>query len=119
MNVRRIASGIDRKLLPSTVFRIPTPSTTMLIFNNVGILMLAASFITVFIMRAISGMPDDGAVNMLIAGPALSLLDVLYRVKSKGFFAPAKGGSFFFLPAWVMGILMVALGIVARVNGVR
>jgi hypothetical protein len=84
----------------------------MLIFNWNGIGMFAVGFGVAIAIGYLVGISSEGFL-MVIAGPVIAVLDLVYRFKSeKGHWLyPEKGGSLFFVPAWCLGVIWFILGI--------
>ena len=89
----------------------------MIIFNYAGIIIAAIGFAVAFGIGAIVGTSAEGPL-MMIARPLVAILDFAYRFKSANghWFIPHRGGSLFFLPVWVFGVLWFILGIVYAVG---
>jgi len=92
--------------------------TSMIIFNYVGIIMTIAAFAIAFGVGALFGTDAEGPL-MLMAGILLFATDLTYRLnqRDQNLFAPHRGGSLFFLPAWGFGAFWFLLGIVDTVRG--
>ncbi len=92
----------------------------MIIYNYPGIIMMAIGFAVAFGIGKMLGTSAEGPL-MVIAGPLIAAMDLVYRFKSKDghWFAPDRGGSLFFLPAWSWGVLWLVLGIVYTIQGGR
>jgi len=90
----------------------------MIIFNLVGLVMLAISFGVAFLTGWIMGTTAEGPL-MIVAGPLAAACDAAYRWKHSAghWFHPDGGGSLFFLPVWTFGLLWLVLGIVYTVQG--
>ena len=79
--------------------------------NLTGVIILAIGFGTAFMVGSVAGFNDEGRL-MIVAGVLVSLIDFTMRAtRDDGhMFHPAKGGSLFFIPVWLLGVLWVALG---------
>ena len=66
-----------------------------------------------FGIGSLVGQTEEGSL-MMIAGVVIALVDSVYRWKSDDghWLLPERGGSLFFVPAWAIGIIWLALGIV-------
>lgn len=85
----------------------------MIIFNIPGIIIAAAAFGIAIGVGAIAGIEDEGPL-MLAGGVLVLVFDLAYRLLRKNghWLSPDKGGSLFFLPAWIFGALWIVLGAV-------
>jgi hypothetical protein len=85
----------------------------VIIFNFVGLGMLAACFGFAFGVGWLFGITDEAPL-MLIAGPLVFFCDLLYRGKhaqNEGWwYRPRSGGQLFFVPLWAFGIIWMILG---------
>jgi hypothetical protein len=56
---------------------------------------------------------------MIIAGPLCAALDLAYRLRrsERVWLHPNSGGSVFFIPVWILGILWLVLGIAYTIQG--
>jgi hypothetical protein len=56
---------------------------------------------------------------MIIAGPLCVAMDLVYRFMRSGrrWFHPSFGGSLFFIPVWILGIVWLVLGIAYTTKG--
>lgn len=90
----------------------------MIIFNIVGIVMAAISFGIAFGVCSLLGLSGEGPL-MLVGGPLAVACDALYRWKwnDSRWFHPGAGGSLFFLPLWMFGVLWLILGAIYTING--
>jgi hypothetical protein len=90
----------------------------MIIYNYPGIIMGAIAFGIAFGVGHLTGISDEGPL-MIMAAPLCIALDLFYRFKSpdRRWIHPDHGGSLFFVPVWVMGIVWLILGIVYTVRG--
>lgn len=88
----------------------------MIIFNLAGMVMLIVGFAIAIPLCSALGWSGEGP-PMLIAGPLVALMDMVYRFRSREghWFAPRSGGSLFFLPVWGFGLLWIIFGIVYTV----
>ncbi len=85
----------------------------MIVFNLVGLAILAISFGIAFVAGHLFGVSSEGAV-MIIAGPIAAVCDVGYRLRHGGspsWFHPRRGGHLLFLPIWLFGVLWTVLGV--------
>jgi hypothetical protein len=92
----------------------------MIIFNIPGLIMLFISFGIAFGIRELTGTSAEG-FTMIVAGPIAAACDLSYRLlrREGHWFSPRGGGSLFFLPVWLFGILWLVLGIIYTVRGER
>jgi hypothetical protein len=83
----------------------------MVIFNLVGVGMIAVSWAIALGVVYLMGSGSEG-VAMMIAGPMSMLSDAVYRLKhpTGHWFHPNGGGSLFFLPVWLFGLLWLTIG---------
>ena len=83
----------------------------MIIFNLVGIVIFALSFgIATGLAKAL-GLSTEG-LTMLIGGPLAASLDLAYRkFIGKHWLRPGAGGSLFFVPVWLLGVVWSLLGV--------
>ena len=90
----------------------------MIVFNYIGLIMTVIAFAVAFAIGSVIGTNANGLL-MIIAGPLLVAMDVTYRLKMEDghILVPHRGGSLFFLPAWVFGALWFVLGIVNTIQG--
>jgi len=83
----------------------------MIIFNLVGIILFALSFGIATGLGKALGLSSEGLI-MLIGGPLSTCMDLAYRkFVGKNWFRPAAGGSLFFIPVWILGIVWSLLGV--------
>ncbi|HEV7671402.1 MAG TPA: hypothetical protein VGS22_23025 [Thermoanaerobaculia bacterium] len=90
----------------------------MIIFNFIGIGMVAIGFGVAFGIGSLLGLTAEGPL-MMIAGPLLLVLDLGYRAKKQppNWFHPRSGGHLFWLPVWIWGLIWSALGLVYVLRG--
>ena len=90
----------------------------MIIINLAGVVELAIAFGAAFGVGHLTGLSAEGPL-MLIAGPLAIACDLGYRLaRSQGhWFHPGCGGSMFYLPVWLFGILWLVLGAMRTLNG--
>lgn len=91
---------------------------SFIIFNIPGIVIVAISFAIAFGVGHLTGTSAEGPL-MIIAGSLAAAFDVIYRLKQsvRHWFHPSYGGSLFFLPVWIFGVLWMVLGVVYTING--
>ena len=84
-----------------------------LIFNLIGLGMLAAGFGVGFAVQFLSGGASDDVV-LLIAAPLLFVADLAYRHRDRSgrgwWYHPRRGGHFAFIPIWILGLFWMGLG---------
>jgi hypothetical protein len=82
-------------------------------FNPIGIGICALAFGSAIAIGKYLGIYDKGPL-MMIAGPIVSALDLLYRTKSRnGHWLRADGGgALLFIPVWLFGAFWLVLGAV-------
>lgn len=80
--------------------------------NLPGIAMAVVGFGAAFVARDLLRGLSEG-VMMIIAGPLIVALDLLYRSRQpeRDWWSFRKGGSLLFLPAWQLGALWLVLGV--------
>ena len=90
----------------------------MIHFNLPGFAIFGIAFGAAFGVCHLIGTADEGPV-MMIAGPLCCVLDGSYRYwkAERSWFAPHAGGSMFFIPIWLFGIVWLVLGIIYTVRG--
>ena len=90
----------------------------VIIFNWLGLAFLVVGFAAAFCVRAVAGIQSEGAL-MLVLGPVVLAADLAYRLLRKDghWFSSRKGGSLFFLPLWMFGVLWTVLGAVYLYRG--
>jgi hypothetical protein len=81
--------------------------------NLAGIIICATAFGAAFGIGHLAGIADEGPL-MIVAGRICTVLDGCYRFRSaeRRWFHAHVGGTFFFIPIWVLGIVWLVLGIV-------
>ena len=84
-----------------------------IIINWIGFAICAVGFGVSFAVGHFLFHSDAEGLLMVIAGPIVVALDVLYRMKSKPneWSFTQGGGRLFFIPVWTFGVLWLALGI--------
>lgn len=83
----------------------------MIVFNLVGIVIFALSFGIATGVAKVLGLSAEG-LTMLIGGPLAVSLDLAYRkLVGKHWLRPGAGGSLFFIPVWLLGIVWSLLGV--------
>lgn len=89
----------------------------IIIFNIPGIIMAALAFGIAFGVGSLAGTNAEGPLT-LIGGVLILVFDLAYRLLRKAghWLVPNQGGSLFFLPAWMFGVLWTILGIVYTVR---
>ncbi len=82
-----------------------------LIGNWTGAIMFAIAFGIAVGLGHLVGLTAEGPM-MIMAGPPCLGMDLAYRARygGKRLFHPECGGSLFFLPVWVLGIVWMVLG---------
>ncbi len=85
---------------------------SIIIFNVQVIAMVAIAFAVTFGVGHLAGISAEGPL-MMVAGPLCMALDLVYRLKlaDRRWFSPGAGGSLFFIPVWILGVLWLILGI--------
>ncbi len=88
-----------------------------IVFNVAGLLMCIIGFASAFVIGHAVGIAAEGFL-MMIAGPLCAALDLGYRYSrgERRWFNPRSGGTLFFVPVWIFGILWLALGIAYTVR---
>jgi hypothetical protein len=83
----------------------------VIVYNIPGIIMVAISFGIAIGVGHLLGISAEGPL-MIIAGPLCAACNLGYRFMRPGghWFHPDRGGSLFFLPVWLLGIVWVVLG---------
>jgi hypothetical protein len=83
------------------------------IFNLIGLGMLAAGFGVAFAVQFLSAAVSDDVV-LLIAAPLLLVADLAYRHRDTSgrgwWYRPGRGGHFAFIPIWILGLFWMGLG---------
>jgi len=89
----------------------------VVIFNLVGVLIIAIAFGIALGIGHLAGVTAEGLM-MIIAGPVCAALDLVYRSRrpDRRWFHPRFGGALFFIPVWVLGILWLVLGILYTIQ---
>lgn len=84
----------------------------IVIFNLVGIVIVAASFCAAFLLGKAFGFAGEGPL-MIISASLIVAADLLYRLRfgKSQWFDAGHGGMLFFLPVWLFGALWFVLGI--------
>jgi hypothetical protein len=83
----------------------------MIVFNLVGLAIFALSFGIATGLSKAMGLSSEGLL-MLLGGPLATTLDLAYRkLIGKHWLRPSAGGSLFFIPVWLLGIVWGLLGI--------
>ena len=82
-----------------------------MIFNTPGIVIVAIGFGIAYGIGAIFGTAAEKPM-MLIAGLLIAAIDMAYRlISDEGhWLTPKAGGSLFFVPAWVIGVIWATIG---------
>ena len=90
----------------------------MIVFNLVGLVMLVIGFGVAFGVDHLLGPSAEGPL-MLIAGLLVALMDGGYRTQRPGghWLRGSGGGSLFFLPVWMFGVLWLVLGAIYTIRG--
>jgi len=83
----------------------------VIIFNVPGISMVALGISIAFGIGMILGTSAEGPL-MLISGPLVAIFDLAYRSTrpQPRWFHPGFGGSLFYLPVWLFGVIWTVLG---------
>src|SRR5207244_4633733 len=91
---------------------------TVVIYNLPGIVMFALSLAAAFGVGHLVGRSESGLL-MVIAGPLAAGLDLGYRSmrEKRDWYHPERGGSLFFLPVWLFGVVWTVLGAVYLLRG--
>ncbi len=84
----------------------------ILIFNLPGLVIVALAFAIAYGIGEQTGMSEKGPLT-LFGGLFVVIFDLAYRLlRTDGhWLTPSRGGSLFFLPAWMFGALWIVLGI--------
>ena len=80
------------------------------VVNRLGLFMALAAFGLAYTLRLQWSWLSDGILLALAAGMCLAL-DIFWRV-GKGkrkWFRPANGGSFLYMPLWLLGVVWLGL----------
>ena len=84
----------------------------LIIFNFPGALSLGLGILIAFIIH-----PAGGTGTILIAGAIMAAFDLIWRVLNKdaygerSFFGPRRGGNIFFIPSWIIGVVVFLFGL--------
>ena len=91
----------------------------LLHFNISGLIIFLFAFGIAIGVGHLVSVSEEGPL-MLIGGPLCIATDASFRMSKpeRRWFHPHAGGSFFFLPMWLFGIIWLVLG-VAYTIGVR
>ena len=91
----------------------------MLIINWVGLAICAIGFGVSFAVGHFLFHSTSEGLIMVIAGPIVCALDVLYRMKSQpGQWSLSQGGGcLFWVPVWAFGVVWLVLGIFYLMGG--
>lgn len=78
-------------------------------YNALGFVVFAVSFGAAYAILYQLDLADDEGLWMMLAGPAIAIIDVVYRLarRLKLFGDVQPGPSILFLPAWVSGAVPV------------
>ena len=88
----------------------------MVIGNLVGFVMLiVAGAVGSGVVHLFGGMRE--AAILVAACPVMALLDIAYRRYRKSTAFGAAGGRLFFLPVWLISLVLLAVGIGTLVRG--
>lgn len=85
----------------------------LIFFNWIGIGMVILGVFLGYIANTFIG----GNIGILVAGLAMAITDFIYRNKRKApyentpFFHPKRGGNIMFVPVWIVGIIVVVIGL--------
>jgi len=89
----------------------------VIVFNFTALIICAIAFGAGFGVTHIAGLEGEGPL-MLIAGPIAALLDLVWRKRhDDNWFRANGGGSLFWLPVWLFGLLWLVLGVVYTIRG--
>ncbi len=90
----------------------------MIIFNIIGLVMLAIGFGMSFGVGSVGGLTGEGPL-MIVAGPLLIVSGIWHRMSlgASAWFRPRAGGSLFFAPVWLWGVIWSVLGVVYTLQG--
>lgn len=89
----------------------------IVVYNIPGLAMVGAG---VLVGVAVAALPlSVGGAALFACGSLWVVADVAYRWKRGGrsFFAPSRGGQLYFVPVWVLGLLLLGLGVAVRNAG--
>jgi hypothetical protein len=83
----------------------------IIIFNLIGAGILMAAGAIGYLVAYLSG-EKSGGLSILAGGLTAVVLDVLYRTKREdgSLFHPRRGGHISFIPAWIIGSVMIMVG---------
>lgn len=89
----------------------------ILIFNLPGLVIIAIAFAIAYGIGELTGKSEKGSQTVFL-GLFVLIFDLAYRLlRTEGhWFNPSKGGSLFFLPAWMFGALWIVVGIVSTLQ---
>jgi len=82
-----------------------------LIFNWSGIVIIILSLILYFLGISITGLTNSNYLFYLVNGILLIVFDLITRFAISKKYKKIKGGTFFFVPIYIIGILCLILGI--------
>jgi hypothetical protein len=90
----------------------------IIIFNIAGMVMMLISFGIAYGVCHMLGNTAEG-FWMVISGLVAMVLDFTYRFMKAvpRYFHPKGGGSVFFLPVWLFGVIWLVLGVVYTIRG--
>ena len=90
----------------------------MIYLNGLAFAMLVYAFGLAYLVTWAFNLPGNG-LKMVIAGPLLTLADVLYRWKhpTGHWFKSEGGGNLFLIPVWIFGIFWTVLGSIYLIWG--
>lgn len=84
----------------------------MIIFNWLGIGFAVIGLGAGWLLASVIGRGESEDLCMILGGPIVSLIDVWYRNRYRtSLFRPGDGGSLFFLPVWMFGLVWLAIGV--------
>lgn len=91
----------------------------MLIINGIGFAICAVGFGVSFAVCHFIFHSTSEGLFMVIAGPIVSALDVIYRMKTQRdkWSLAEGGGQLFWIPVWAFGLIWVAVGIFYLLGG--
>lgn len=92
----------------------------IIIFNLIGIVMLAFSFGVAYAVTRLTGSPNE-TVFMILGGALAVVCDVTYRCRhpTGHWLGSSGGGSLFFLPVWWWGTVILAYFLTYAATGVQ
>ena len=86
--------------------------------NKLGLLMFVVCGLVVIAGGFVLKLPD--VVTMVGVGLALTLMDLVIRVRSRAtpnwLMSKSVGGYLYFVPAWIGGIVVIAINIISRLQ---